>query len=187
MVDNNSCLKYKYLTFKVTTERNPSDAMYNWTYTVTGIDAFEGTNILGYYDEKKTAPVVLMSNKNIYEYDWTTIPSRIRSGVFKGYMDMFKDDKHIIIVSDAVLLQAGDDSPLCTVETAGFKLSHAFEGYTLQYINPSVYETVSSENLIHNPNTEDRKGPLRSLMALFLKMKMQKTMEIKQPDPERCQ
>lgn len=161
MVDNNSCLKYKYLTFKVTAERNPSDAMYNWTYTVTGIDAFEGTNILGYYDEKKTAPVVLMSNKNIYEYDWTTIPSRIRSGVFKGYMDMFKDDKHIIIVSDAVLLQAGDNSPLCTVETAGFKLSHAFEGYTLQYINPSVYETVSSENLIHNPNTEDEKRKKR--------------------------
>ncbi len=74
---------------------------------------------------------------------------------------MFKDDKHIIIVSDAVLLQAGDNSPLCTVETAGFKLSHAFEGYTLQYINPSVYETVSSENLIHNPNTEDEKRKKR--------------------------
>ena len=39
----------------------------------------------------------------------------------------------------------------------------------------------------HNPNPEDRKETLRSLIAIFLKMKMQKTMEIKQPDPERCQ
>lgn len=158
MVDNNSCLKYKYLTIKVTAERNTAGAMYDWTYTVTGIDAFNDVNVLGYYDEKKTAPVVLMSNKTIFEYDWTTIPSRIRSGICKGYMDMFKDDKHIIIVSEAVSFENSITGAIFGVEEAGFKLSHAFEGYTLQFINPAVYETVESENFLHNPiNEEERK------------------------------
>lgn len=161
MVDNNSCLKYKYLTIKVTAERNPVGAMYDWTYTVTGIDAFKDVNVLGYYDEKKTAPVVLMSNKNIYEYDWTTIPSRIRSGICKGYMDMFKDDKHIIIVCEAVSFEKSVTGAIFGVEDAGFKLSHAFEGYTLQFINPAVYETVESENFLHNPISEEERRKKR--------------------------
>ena len=161
MVDNNSCLKYKYLTIKVTTERNPVGAMYDWTYTVTGIDAFKDVNVLGYYDEKKTAPVVLMSNKTIFEYDWTTIPSRIRSGICKGYMDMFKDDKHIIIVSEAVSFERSVTGAAFGVEEAGFKLSHAFEGYTLQFINPAVYETVESENFLHNPISEEERKKKR--------------------------
>ena len=161
MVDNNSCLKYKYLTIKVTAERNPTGAMYDWTYTVTGIDAFKDVNVLGYYDEKKTAPVVLMSNKNIFEYDWTTIPSRIRSGICKGYMDMFKDDKHIIIVSEAVSFERSVTGAAFGVEEAGFKLSHAFEGYTLQFINPAVYETVESENFLHNPISEEERKKKR--------------------------
>lgn len=161
MVDNNSCLKYKYLTIKVTAERNPAGAMYDWTYTVTGIDAFKDVNVLGYYDEKKTAPVVLMSNKNIFEYDWTTIPSRIRSGICKGYMDMFKDDKHIIIVSEAVSFEKSITGAIFGVEEAGFKLSHAFEGYTLQFINPAVYETVESENFLHNPISEEERRKKR--------------------------
>ena len=161
MVDNNSALKYKYLTFKVQAERNTAGAMYSWTYTVTGIGPFENINILGFYDEKKTAPVILMSNKNIYEYDWTTIPSRIRSGCHKNYMDMFKDDKHIIIVSDAVSFESGVINAAQGVEEAGFKLSHAFEGYTLQYINPSVYETVESENLLSNSLSEEEKKQKR--------------------------
>jgi hypothetical protein len=161
MVDNNSCLKYKYLTIKVTAERNPAGAMYDWTYTVTGIDAFKDVNVLGYYDEKKTAPVVLMSNKNIFEYDWTTIPSRIRSGICKNYMDMFKDDKHIIIVSEAVSFENSVTGVPFGVEEAGFKLSHAFEGYTLQFINPAVYETVESENFLHNPISEEERKKKR--------------------------
>ena len=161
MVDNNSALKYKYLTFKVQAERNTAGAMYSWTYTVTGIGPFENINILGFYDEKKTAPVVLMSNKNIYEYDWTTIPSRIRNGCYKNYMDMFKDDKHIIIVSDAVSFESGVINAAKGVEEAGFKLSHAFEGYTLQYINPAVYETVESENLLNNSLSEEEKKQKR--------------------------
>ena len=161
MVDNNSALKYKYLTFKVQAERNTAGAMYSWTYTVTGIGPFENINILGFYDEKKTAPVVLMSNKNIYEYDWTTIPSRIRNGCYKNYMDMFKDDKHIIIVSDAVSFESGVINAAQGVEEAGFKLSHAFEGYTLQYINPAVYETVESENLLNNSLSEEEKKQKR--------------------------
>ena len=161
MVDNNSALKYKYLTFKVQAERNTAGAMYSWTYTVTGIGPFENINILGFYDEKKTAPVILMSNKNIYEYDWTTIPSRIRSGCHKNYMDMFKDDKHIIIVSDAVSFESGVINAAQGVEEAGFKLSHAFEGYTLQYINPSVYETVESENLLSKSLSEEEKKQKR--------------------------
>jgi len=161
MVDNNSCLKYKYLTIKVTAERNPAGAMYDWTYTVTGIDAFKDVNVLGYYDEKKTAPVVLMSNKTIFEYDWTTIPSRIRSGICKGYMDMFKDDKHIIIVSEAVSFENSVNGAVFGVEEAGFKLSHAFEGYTLQFINPAVYETVESENFLHNPISEEERKKKR--------------------------
>ena len=36
-------------------------------------------NVLGFYDEKKTCPVTLMSNKTIYEYDWTSIAARIRT------------------------------------------------------------------------------------------------------------
>lgn len=161
MVDNNSALKYKYLTFKVQAERNTAGAMYSWTYTVTGIGPFENINVLGFYDEKKTAPVVLMSNKNIYEYDWTTIPSRIRNGCYKNYMDMFKDDKHIIIVSDAVSFESGVINAVQGVEEAGFKLSHAFEGYTLQYINPAVYETVESENLLNNSLSEEEKKQKR--------------------------
>ncbi len=161
MVDNNSCLKYKYLTIKVTAERNSAGAMYDWTYTVTGIDAFKDVNVLGYYDEKKTAPVVLMSNKTIFEYDWTTIPSRIRSGICKGYMDMFKDDKHIIIVSEAVSFENSITGAILGVEDAGFKLSHAFEGYTLQFINPAVYETVESENFLHNPISEEERKKKR--------------------------
>lgn len=161
MVDNNSCLKYKYLTIKVTAERNPVGAMYDWTYTVTGIDAFKDVNVLGYYDEKKTAPVVLMSNKTIFEYDWTTIPSRIRSGICKGYMDMFKDDKHIIIVSEAVSFEKSITGAIFGVEDAGFKLSHAFEGYTLQFINPAVYETVESENFLHCPISEEERKKKR--------------------------
>jgi hypothetical protein len=161
MVDNNSCLKYKYLTIKVTAERNPAGAMYDWTYTVTGIDTFKDVNVLGYYDEKKTAPVVLMSNKTIFEYDWTTIPSRIRSGICKGYMDMFKDDKHIIIVSEAVSFENSITGAILGVEDAGFKLSHAFEGYTLQFINPAVYETVESENFLHNLISEEERKKKR--------------------------
>ena len=161
MVDNNSALKYKYLTFKVQAERNTAGAMYSWTYTVTGIGPFENINILGFYDEKKTAPVILMSNKNIYEYDWTTIPSRIRNGCYKNYMDMFKDDKHIIIVSDAVSFESGVINAVQGVEEAGFKLSHAFEGYTLQYINPAVFETVESENLLNNSLSEEEKKQKR--------------------------
>lgn len=161
MVDNNSCLKYKYLTIKVAAERNPAGAMYDWTYTVTGIDAFKDVNVLGYYDVKKTAPVVLMSNKTIFEYDWTTIPSRIRSGICKGYMDMFKDDKHIIIVSEAVSFEKSVTGAIFGVEKAGFKLSHAFEGYTLQFINPAVYETVESENFLHNPISEEERKKKR--------------------------
>ena len=155
MVDQNSGKKYKYLTFKVQAERNKPDAMYAWTYTVTGIGPFEDINILGYYDTRKTAAVVLMSNKNIYEYDWTTVPSRIRSGIFKNYMDLFGDDRHIIIVSDAVSFYFGGAGQ--GVENAGFKLSHAFEGYTLQFINPSVYSTVEIENLIYAPSEEEER------------------------------
>ena len=161
MVDNNSALKYKYLAFKVQAERNTASAMYSWTYTVTGIGPFENINVLGFYDEKKTAPVVLMSNKNIYEYDWTTIPSRIRNGCYKNYMDMFKDDKHIIIVSDAVSFESSVINAAQGVEEAGFKLSHAFEGYTLQYINPAVFETVESENLLDNSLSEEEKKQKR--------------------------
>ena len=161
MVDNNSALKYKYLAFKVQAERNTAGAMYSWTYTVTGIGPFENINVLGFYDEKKTAPVVLMSNKNIYEYDWTTIPSRIRNGCYKNYMDMFKDDKHIIIVSDAVSFESSVINAAQGVEEAGFKLSHAFEGYTLQYINPAVFETVESENLLDNSLSEEEKKQKR--------------------------
>ena len=162
MVNNNSCPKYKYLAFKVQAERNKMDAMYAWTYTVTGIGQFEDINILGYYDEKKTAPVVLMSNKTIYEYDWTTVPSRIRSGIFKNYIDQFKDEKHIIIISDAVSFEHGCINAISGgLETGGFILSHAFEGYTLQFINPAVYSTVETENLLSNPSSDDEKKKKR--------------------------
>ena len=155
MVDNKSCLKYKYLTLKVKAELNSADAMYKWTYTVTGIDTFEGINVLGFYDEKQTAPVILMSNKNIYEYDWTAIPARIRTGTCSNYMDMFKDDKHIIIVSDAITFAVGGAGT--TVDESGFKVSNAFEGYTIQYIHTTVYSTIENENLLAPTITEDER------------------------------
>jgi hypothetical protein len=155
MVDNKSCLKYKYLTLKVKAELNSTDAMYKWTYTVTGIDTFEGINVLGFYDEKQTAPVILMSNKNIYEYDWTAIPARIRTGTCSNYMDMFKDDKHIIIVSDAITFAVGGAGT--TVDESGFKVSNAFEGYTIQYIHTTVYSTIENENLLAPTITEDER------------------------------
>lgn len=155
MVDNKSCLKYKYLTLKVKVEPNYDNSMYKWTYTVTGIDAFEGINVLGFYDEKQTAPVILMSNKNIYEYDWTAIPARIRTGTCSNYMDMFKDDKHIIIVSDAITFAVGGAGT--TVDESGFKVSNAFEGYTIQYIHTTVYSTIENENLLAPTITEDER------------------------------
>ena len=152
MVDNNSCLKYKYLMFKVSREENDKDAMYKYSYTITGIGSYNETNVLGYYDAKKTCPVVLMSNKDIFEYDWTIIPSRIRSGDQKNYLDMFKVTTNIIIVTDQV-------NPLPDIDkNYGFKLSNAFPGYTLQFINPVHLEMVETENLIEKPeSTEEKK------------------------------
>lgn len=152
MVDNNSCLKYKYLMFNVSREENGKDAMYKYSYTITGIGSYNDTNVLGYYDAKKTCPVVLMSNKDIFEYDWTTIPSRIRSGDQKNYLDMFKVTTNIIIVTDQV-------NPLPDIDkNYGFKLSNAFPGYTLQFINPVHLEMVENENLIEKPeSTEEKK------------------------------
>lgn len=152
MVDNNSCLKYKYLMFKVSREENGKDAMYKYSYTITGIGSYNDTNVLGYYDAKKTCPVILMSNKDIFEYDWTTIPSRIRSGDQKNYLDMFKVTTNIIIVTDQV-------NPLPDIDkNYGFKLSNAFPGYTLQFINPVHLEMVENENLIEKPeSTEEKK------------------------------
>lgn len=152
MVDNNSCLKYKYLMFKVSREENDKDAMYKYSYTITGIGSYNDTNVLGYYDAKKTCPVILMSNKDIFEYDWTTIPSRIRSGDQKNYLDMFKVTTNIIIVTDQV-------NPLPDIDkNYGFKLSNAFPGYTLQFINPVHLEMVENENLIEKPeSTEEKK------------------------------
>ena len=152
MVDNNSCLKYKYLMFKVSREENDKDAMYKYSYTITGIGSYNDTNVLGYYDAKKTCPVVLMSNKDIFEYDWTTIPSRIRSGDQKNYLDMFKVTTNIIIVTDQVNPLPDSD------KNYGFKLSNAFPGYTLQFINPVHLEMVETENLIEKPeSTEEKK------------------------------
>lgn len=151
MVDNNSCLKYKYLMFKVSREENDKDAMYKYSYTITGIGSYNDTNVLGYYDAKKTCPVVLMSNKDIFEYDWTTIPSRIRSGDQKNYLDMFKVTTNIIIVTDQV-------NPLPDIDkNYGFKLSNAFPGYTLQFINPFHLEMVETENLIEKPESAEEK------------------------------
>lgn len=152
MVDNNSCLKYKYLMFKVSREENDKDAMYKYSYTITGIGSYNDTNVLGYYDAKKTCPVILMSNKDIFEYDWTTIPSRIRSGDQKNYLDMFKVTTNIIIVTDQV-------NPLPDIDkNYGFKLSNAFPGYTLQFINSVHLEMVENENLIEKPeSTEEKK------------------------------
>ena len=152
MVDNNSWLKYKYLMFKVSREENGKDAMYKYSYTITGIGSYNDTNVLGYYDAKKTCPVVLMSNKDIFEYDWTTIPSRIRSGDQKNYLDMFKVTTNIIIVTDQVNPLPDSD------KNYGFKLSNAFPGYTLQFINPVHLEMVENENLIEKPeSTEEKK------------------------------
>lgn len=138
--------------FKVSREENDKDAMYKYSYTITGIGSYNETNVLGYYDAKKTCPVVLMSNKDIFEYDWTIIPSRIRSGDQKNYLDMFKVTTNIIIVTDQV-------NPLPDIDkNYGFKLSNAFPGYTLQFINPVHLEMVENENLIEKPeSTEEKK------------------------------
>ena len=138
--------------FKVSREENDKDAMYKYSYTITGIGSYNDTNVLGYYDAKKTCPVVLMSNKDIFEYDWTIIPSRIRSGDQKNYLDMFKVTTNIIIVTDQV-------NPLPDIDkNYGFKLSNAFPGYTLQFINPVHLEMVENENLIEKPeSTEEKK------------------------------
>ena len=137
--------------FKVSREENDKDAIYKYSYTITGIGSYNDTNVLGYYDAKKTCPVVLMSNKDIFEYDWTTIPSRIRSGDQKNYLDMFKVTTNIIIVTDQVNPLADSD------EKYGFKLSNAFPGYTLQFINPVHLEMVETENLIEKPESAEEK------------------------------
>lgn len=147
MVNDKSVPKYKYLTIYVTAEKNHDDALYDFTYTVTGIDSYTEVNILGFYDSAEKCQVTLMSNKNIFEYDWTTVISRIACGGRKEYLDLFKDDKHIIIVSNAVPIDNGN-----------FKLSHAFPGYTLQFVNTEVYEmSVKDENLVEYDDVKKKK------------------------------
>ena len=167
MVDNKSCLKYKYLTFKVQVERNKPDAIYKWTYTVTGIGPYENINVLGFYDEKMTCPIFLMSNKSIYEYDWTTVYSRIFAGIYKAYLDMFQDNKHIIIISDAVTFELSANPSLTSgIEQAGFKLSHQFEGYTLQFVNPDVYTIIENDNYIFDDDKPENVKKVKRMQQL---------------------
>lgn len=144
MVDNNTA-KYKYLVLRVLYELNPAGSMYKYSYTIMGIEGYSEKNVLGFYDDKMVHPVILMSNKNIFEYDWSTVPSRIRTGNYKEYLSMFQDEHHIIVVSDSV------------VEDGGFKLSHTVEGYTFQFINSSILDYILTENYTDETLAKDEK------------------------------
>lgn len=58
--------KQKYLVLKVV-RVDEKNELYKNIYRVT--DETEKLNLLGFYDEKETEPVVILTNKSVLEYD----------------------------------------------------------------------------------------------------------------------
>lgn len=90
--------KQKYLVLKV--ERlDEKNELYKNIYRVT--DETGKLDLLGYYDEKETQPVVLLTNKSVLEYDWEGIAARVQK-LNKGYCDRFVDKSKVIVITDEI-------------------------------------------------------------------------------------
>lgn len=91
-------VKQKYLVLKV--ERlDEKNELYKNIYRVT--DETGKLDLLGYYDEKETQPVVLLTNKSVLEYDWEGIAARVQK-LNKSYCDRFADKSKVIVITDEI-------------------------------------------------------------------------------------
>ena len=88
--------KQKYLVLKVV-RVDEKNELYKNIYRVT--DETEKLNLLGFYDEKETEPVVILTNKTVLEYDWNGIAARVQK-LNKEFCDQFVDKEKIIIITD---------------------------------------------------------------------------------------
>jgi len=88
--------KQKYLVLKVV-RVDEKNELYKNIYRVT--DETEKLNLLGFYDEKETEPVVILTNKSVLEYDWNGIAARVQK-LNKEFCDQFVDKEKIIIITD---------------------------------------------------------------------------------------
>lgn len=88
--------KQKYLVLKVV-RVDEKNELYKNIYRVT--DETEKLNLLGFYDEKETEPVVILTNKSVLEYDWNGITARVQK-LNKKFCDQFVDKEKIIIITD---------------------------------------------------------------------------------------
>ena len=88
--------KQKYLVLKVV-RLDEKNELYKNIYRVT--DETGTLNLLGYYDEKETEPVVILTNKAVLEYDWNGIAARVQK-LNKDYCEQFLEKDKIIIITD---------------------------------------------------------------------------------------
>ena len=88
--------KQKYLVLKVV-RVDEKNELYKNIYRVT--DETEKLNLLGFYDEKETEPVVILTNKTVLDYDWNGIAARVQK-LNKEFCDQFVDKEKIIIITD---------------------------------------------------------------------------------------
>ena len=88
-------LKQNYLVLKVVKIDEKND-LYDNIYKVT--DESGELNLLGYYDEKQTQPIYILTNKAVLEYDWSGIASRVMKQN-KEYCDQFLNKERIIIIT----------------------------------------------------------------------------------------
>lgn len=96
--------KQNYLVLKVV-KLDEKNELYKNVYRVT--DETGNLNLLGYYDEKETEPVVILTNKSVLEYDWDGIAARVQK-LNKSYCENFiKKDKVIVITDEAKTEEVG--------------------------------------------------------------------------------
>lgn len=88
--------KQKYLVLKVV-RLDEKNELYKNIYRIT--DETGTLNLLGYYDEKETEPVVILTNKAVLEYDWNGIAARVQK-LNKDFCEQFVDKSKIIIITE---------------------------------------------------------------------------------------
>ena len=88
--------KQKYLVLKVV-RLDEKNELYKNIYRVT--DETGTLNLLGYYDEKETEPVVILTNKAVLEYDWNGIAARVQK-LNKDFCEQFVDKSKIIVITE---------------------------------------------------------------------------------------
>ena len=87
---------YNYLVLKIVKLKEKND-LYKNIYRVT--DETGKLNLLGYYDEKKKDPVLILTNKSVLEYDWNGIAMRVKK-LSKDYCNKFTSTEKLIIITE---------------------------------------------------------------------------------------